>query len=69
MESRLLISENLCNMTIKVFCAMSKMRRAKGSNVHARFAAWRSSAMAINISALEKRSATSWGAAIVERNR
>ncbi len=44
---------NLCNTTIKLFRAASKMGHAEGGNVHARFAAWHISAMAIKLSALE----------------
>ncbi len=45
---------------IELFRAVSKMGHAEEGNIHARFAAWRISAMAIKISPLE----SAWGSAL-----
>ncbi len=61
--------ETLCNITIKLFCVVSKIGHAEGGTVHASFAAWRSSALAININALESARRVLWCSASLERNR
>ncbi len=56
MASEVSISENLCDITIKRFFTVSKIGRVGGgggSTIKGVFAAWRSSAMAMKIGALE----------------
>ncbi len=55
-------------MTIKLFCTVSKIERAEWGNIQGRFAAWRSSAMAMKISALESARRVRWRGASLERN-